>query len=424
MFFISAKRRHTLQDFESLGLPILQIQTNKNKQIKRKDKYLGANYFLSDGNNNFSGRCKIRGHGNSTWNTILTQKRPYLLKLDSPESLLGFSASRKWILMANACDRSMLRNFYAEYLTHNVWNKMRWCPRSKFIMLFVNGKCLGLYGLTEKIDIADGRVEFYGEGFIVEKDGNKSEQEFTTDSGMQFNIRQPSGISQEDFERYAAKFREMESILFSENFKSEDGYKKYFDLDSFVDWYLLSEFSKNYDSAFRNSVFMNYDFGLKRLFMGPAWDYDIAFGNTNHGSLSNLDRNQNSFSDQFEWLSMLPRFDFSKNSNAPKNAEGFLINQTAWYKRLFQDEEFVTAVKKRWQETRTKLEESFEWIYKQGEALQNAAELNDEIWHILESVNWPRANGYRSRKTYMSEVDFFVDWCEQRMAWLDEIFSN
>ena len=56
--------------------------------------------------------------------------------------------------------------------------------------------------------------------------------------------------------------------------------------------------------------------------------------------------------------------------------------------------------------------------------LDDSAKLNDSVWHIIGSANWPRAPGYRSRKNYKSEVDFLVDWCEKRFEWLDRIFME
>ena len=143
-FLLSSEREVTFESCKKLGLPILELSTNKNKEITSKEDYVKGDFTLTESSVVLTGKCKVRGHGNSTWKTTFTKKKPYLLKLDREENLLGMPAARKWILMANSCDRSMLRNFYAEHLTHNVWNKMRWNPQSKFITLFINGKYRGL----------------------------------------------------------------------------------------------------------------------------------------------------------------------------------------------------------------------------------------------------------------------------------------
>ncbi len=367
-----------------------------------------------------SGKCKIRGHGNSTWKTAFTQKKPYLLKLEKNEPLLGLASAKKWVLLADATDRSMLRNYYAEYLTHNVWNKMRWNPRSRFITLFVNGKYRGVYSLTEKVEVAENRVEFAGEGFLAEIDSHGGRPySFSVPSGEKFHIRSPKSTL-ENYEKWAEKIRSLENLLFSDGWKENGGYQKYFDLDSFVDWYLLSEYSKNYDANFYNSVFMNYDYSTEKLYMGPAWDHDIGFGNTSKDSIT---QSGNSWNAGKDW----GYFDFWKkedNSTAAKNYEGFLINQRGWYRRLFEDEDFAKAVKARWRETREKLGDSIVWLKELGVILNEAAEMNDSVWHLLGSASWPRAPGYKERKTYRSEVDFLVDWCEKRIEWLDSVFGT
>lgn len=477
----------TLEKCENLGFPILKIETEKGKEIRSKEKYIKADFSLEIPENSFllnearrqnqiqenrirenqnlviqnqpiwnvagqnenqenlnltiqnenlhyserhfaasfaerSGKCKIRGHGNSTWKTTFTQKKPYLLKLESPASLLGMKGARKWILMANACDRSMLRNYYAEYLTHNVWSKMRWNPQSRYVTLFINGKYRGLYSITEKVEVEDNRVEFKSEGFLAEIDSHSGRPySFSTDSRLRFNIRSPKS-TKENYEKWAEKLESLEKLLYSDDWNCAEGYKKYFDMDSFVDWYLLSEYSKNYDANFYNSVFMNYDYSAEKLYMGPAWDHDIGFGNTSKSSTS--PGSYGSLLSNNAWVQMFNFFDPLKNSSAAKNYEGFLINQSHWYNRMFGDDEFVSLVKKRWAETREPLKKSIEWIREQGRDLEEAAEMNDSVWHLLGSASWPRAPGYKERKTYRSEVEFLVDWCEKRIEWLDSVFME
>lgn len=454
-FRMSSENRVTLEKCEKLSFPVLKIETEKGREIKSKEKYLKADFSLDIPENSFflreaentntgsaalesgdggyayaaernggktgvkNGKCKIRGHGNSTWKTTFTQKKPYLLKLEESESLLGLAPARKWILIADATDRSMLRNYYAEYLARNVWNRMRWNPSSRFITLFVNGKYRGVYSLTEKVEVEKNRVEFSGEGFLAEIDSHAGRPySFSVPSGAKFHIRSPKSTL-ENYERWAEKIRSLENLLFSAGWKDGGGYRKYFDTGSFVDWYLLSEYSKNYDANFYNSVFMNYDYATEKLYMGPAWDHDIAFGNTSKDSIS---QSGNSWNTGRDW-GYFRSWSREDNSTAAKNHEGFLINQRGWYKRLFEDEDFAREVRERWLGTRKKLGESIVWLKAQGVLLNETAEMNDSVWHLLGSESWPRAPGYKKRKTYRSEVEFLVEWCEKRIEWLDSVFG-
>ncbi len=415
-FVFSSTNKVTREKCEALGFPILDIETDKGKAIKSKEKYVKASYSIEG----LKGKCRIRGHGNSTWFTTFTSKKPYLLKLNKPASLLGFPESQKWILLANTSDRTMLRNFYAEYLAHKVWGRMPWSPSSKFITLFINGKYIGLYGLTEKIDIVPGRIELEGEGFLAEVGYDRLFGFNTYSTGLHFGIRQPKA-KEKKYQKWAKKINSLEELLYEDNYREKDAkWKKKFDIPSFIDWYLLHEFSKNYDSPMYHSVFMFYDYGKKKLFMGPAWDHDIAFGNTQKGSTTNGFRAPRMTST--EWLQIFNFFDMGENSTAASKPEGFLINQSYWFNRMFGDEEFVENVKARWQETRDDLDKSLIWLKEQGNLLEEAALLNDSVWHIIGSSLWPRAPGYRKRRTYQSEVDYLCLWIEKRIAWLDSMF--
>ena len=59
-----------------------------------------------------------------------------------------------------------------------------------------------------------------------------------------------------------------------------NGYRRYIDIDSFVDFFILNELSNNVD-AYRLSTFIHKDISGK-LKMGPIWDFNLAFGNANY----------------------------------------------------------------------------------------------------------------------------------------------
>lgn len=111
-FIFSSINQITEQRCQALGLPILKITTSKNKNITKKDDYLSATYEMGE----YFGKCRIRGHGNTTWTTRELYKRPYLLTLDDCAPLGGLTSGKKWILMANMADKAILRNYYAEHL--------------------------------------------------------------------------------------------------------------------------------------------------------------------------------------------------------------------------------------------------------------------------------------------------------------------
>jgi len=71
-----------------------------------------------------------------------------------------------------------------------------------------------------------------------------------------------------------------ETALYGPDFKdATKGYAAFLDADSFIDYHLLVEVTKNVD-GFRFSTFFHKDRGGK-IRMGPLWDWNLSFGNCN-----------------------------------------------------------------------------------------------------------------------------------------------
>ncbi len=377
-------------DYKKLGLPVLNVNTY-GKMINSKENFLDGLYTLTDGDMHWEGSCKIRGRGNSTWKTIDTSKKPYLLKLDEEEPLLGMASARRWVLKSSATDKSFLRDEYAFYLAHEVWNRFAWTPRQKFVTLVLNGKYAGLYGIQEKVEVAPGRVGIDPAqgGILLKIDEHRDEAySFTSKHWVIFNIIEPEGTvyGEEDFRMMERFVNEREKYLFGENGQGAD-WTRYFDLDSLVDWYLVNEFTKNHDSRFQSSCFAYYDRTTDKFYMGPVWDFDLSSGNTD-----------------------------AAGCNKP---DGYITDQAFWYERLLQDELFMNALRQRWKTTREKLAESIELIQGWADGLADAATLNDRVWKSFGHRQWPNPSGWRDRKSYQAEIDYMTDYLRARLEWLD-----
>ena len=391
--------RVSVEDYERLGLPVLNVNTYGRK-INSKENYLDAVYTLDAEGMHWGGGCKIRGRGNSTWKTIDTSKKPYLLKLDEAEALLGMGTARRWVLKASATDKSFLRDEYAFFLARSIWNRFAWTPRQRIVTLLINGKYAGLYGLQEKIEVGPERVDIEpADGSILFKiDEHRNEQfSFTSSHGVLFNIVDTDGVaySWDEFFPIERFVNERERWLYGEQEEQaeqqEQGTGKnwtdYFDLDSFVDWYLVNEFTKNHDSRFQASCFISYDGKQDKFFMGPVWDFDLSSGNTDAALCSKSD--------------------------------GYITAQAFWYERLLQDELFMTALRSRWTATKDELAASIDGIQAWADELEDAAVLNDRVWKSFGHRQWPNPSGWRNRKRYQDEIDYMVSYLRARLAWLE-----
>ena len=397
LFALSAQTQQTVASYQKLGLPVLHIVTENGKAIKSKEKYLDATCTLIDHDTTVSLSGKIRGRGNSTWNTFDRSKKSYLLTLPEAQPLLDLPAAQKWTLLANIVDKTSLRNVYAYHLGKTVWNRFAWVPQTRFVFVTVNNTFAGLYALTEKVEVAPNHVAITPpQSFLAEVSTiHKEPWDFVTRQNISFTIDKIAG--REDSAAYApyqAYIQQVEDVLFSDTFADPTrGWRAYLDADSWVDWYLVSEFSRNNDSKFLNSCYMYYDDTQKKLFMGPLWDYDIAFGNISYNDCDKTD--------------------------------GWHTKRYDWYKRLFEDPAFVALVQERWNERRGALEQSFDWLSAKAEQLTPAAEINDIVWRTFGRRQWPNAPGYRQRKTYQAEIAYMRAWLTARTAWIDKTgFAN
>ena len=167
-----------------------------------------------------------------------------------------------------------------------------------------------------------------------------------------------------------------------------EGYAEYIDIDSFVDWYLISEITKNVDSKSFSSMFLNVMPGEK-IKMGPLWDFDLSFGNVDYAD--------------------------------SRYAEGWWVKYHPWYERLFEYPGFVDRVKERFAFFRANQGVILDKIDTYAEQLQWAQQENDSKWQTLGMYVWPNPVYF---DTYQEEVDHLKAWYTNRMNWLDEAIDG
>ena len=119
---------------------------------------------------------------------------------------------------------------------------------------------------------------------------------------------------------------QFEDALNKDNFQDPfNGYRRFIDVDSFVDFFILNELSNNVD-AYRLSTFIHKDISGK-LKMGPIWDFNLAFGNANYCNGDAVDK----------WM-----FKFNDY------CQGDLWKVPFWWKRLLEDDFFKAKIITRW----------------------------------------------------------------------------
>ena len=403
------------------GLPVLYLDTEIETELITKESYThGIMKIISEEYGDFEYTFSkekegIKGRGNSSW---AFPKKGYNIKFDKKQTLFNLPKSKKWCIVANYRDKTLIRNNLSSVLGTKVFNS-EWNASFIYVDLVMNGEYMGNYIFCEKITLDENRVDIqdisdYGKskysdinqdgtvdlndgGFILEVDVRKdADFYFTSTQGVVFTLKDPDEVSMEIQDHIQNIVQQTEDILYGENFKDENlGWKKYLDIDSFIDWFLVNEFSKYHDSSFQTSVYLFYDPNDGKIHMGPNWDFDLGFGN-------------------------------SGDYYTDYKYDGWLIKNAKWISRLFEDELFVQNVKQRWNEKK------FELFYYMNTSVWNlyndiqiSANYNFLRWNILgTNIDNYSPPGYENRTSYQSEVDYLIDWCNKRYQWLDTAIND
>jgi hypothetical protein len=349
-------------------LPIVYLTTPEHAAISSKTEYIAQSTFVlantEDGKNDLivSEGMNIKGRGNSTWGY---PKKPYAIKFDEKQSVLGLPKDKSWVLLANWMDRTVMRNAVAFAIAKKT-KALKWTPNGEFVDVVLNGKFIGNYYLCEKIKISKNRVniteidntkqvitegdELTG-GYLVELDTYYDEDfKFRTSKDLPVNFKSPDeNVPQEQIDYLKGYFDNLESILYSDNFPTETGnYEDLIDVDSFIDWWFVHELTQNAEPTHPKSSYMHKD-RLGKLVAGPAWDFD--------------------------W------------GTFRQNVTSFVDKGTIYYGALFKDPAFVARVKEKWAESRPDFESVLDFIDSEYEYIRPSAEYNCTLWPISQTTN-------------------------------------
>ena len=419
--------------FETSNLPFIFVNTNgktiiANTKIMADMKVLNS---ISEVNNvndtvfEYNGKVGIEIRGNSSSGF---PKKSYTVetRLDDTTSLnvklLGLSKENDWVFHGPYPDKTLMRNV----LAYNLGNKTgRWSPKTHFFELFINGTYSGVYALVEKIkndknrlNLADlNPIDTIGDGltggYILKLDRPES----TDLEGRDYWIspyRAPTTLQQREYflhvdpdgddikpvqhnyiKNYITGF---ENALYSDNYMDRTlGYYNYVDLISFVDYYIITELSRNLD-GYRISTFLYKDKDSKggKITMGPFWDYDISFGNANFFSAGNTSG----------WV-------VDGMGNGDSYAMPF------WWKKFRLDPIFNSYLKRRWNEHKANfINPTYlnALIDSCANDLRTAQKRNFQTWNILNTYVWP--NNYVGG-TYANELTYLKNWLNDRIIWMD-----
>jgi len=419
--------------FTSSNLPIIVINTHgqtipDDPKITADmgiiDNGPGQRNNLTDPFNAYNSKIgiEIRGHSSQMF-----EKKQYGIETrdslgnDIKVSLLGLPEESDWVLNASYIDKTFLRNVITYKLSNDLG---RYASRTRYCEVIINGNYFGLYILQEKIKRDKNRVnikkmsatDITGDaitgGYIVKIDRVDPGDKYWTSAypAMYQSTKAPVTyvheypkaadivLAQQNYiKNYINTF---ETIMYSAFYRDPfAGYYSLIDVDSFVDYYLINEFTKNTD-AYRLSAFLykNRDSEGGKLVMGPVWDYDICFG------LADYD-------DGFK----------PEGWQAYKHYDG-LWSSPFWTTNLMIDPVFKNKLAKRWNEVKNKtfsISSLTSFMEENILLTAEARERNFTKWKDLFNpavYTWPNQNRFSN---YEDEINYLKTWISQRTAWLN-----
>jgi len=424
------------QSFTSSNLPIISIDTHGNSieddfkisaDMGIIDNGVGQTNTLTDPFNGYNGRIGIELRGSSSQSF---PKKPYGIELQDNAGagisapLLGMPEEEDWVLNATYNDKSLMRDMLAYKLGRDLG---RYAPRTRYCEVVINGEYQGIYILIEKVKRDKNRVdisklevtETSGDdltgGYILKID------KFTGNSepGFKSFISPPYSVGhtiyfQNEYPKYSDLafeqdtymlnfMRDFEEVLNGSTYTDPvHGYRKYINDDSFVDYLIINELSKNVD-GYRLSTFMHKDKDSKggKLTMGPIWDYNLGFGNA-------------------DYCEGGPTYGWMYNFNVVCGEDGFQV--PFWWSRLLTDPAFRHKLNTRWTTLRqTKLKT--ETIHAYMDSIVNvldvgARQRNFERWPVFHMYVWPNYQ-WEQQTTYPLAVSWMKNWISDRAAWID-----
>ena len=376
------------------NIPVVRIKTDGGAGIYNKEDYVKGSITIEDPEKmyseatSFSGRMGIRGRGNSTWGW---PKKPWKVKLDAKASLLGMPADKEWALLANYADRTLIRNMVAMKISEICG--FSWTPRMRSVEVYLNGAYQGVYTLCEHKKVSKDRVNIDKDrDFYFEIEESLDEKTvWRTSMGVPMMFSEPEIPTSEQFAQARKLFDDFEAALYSSD---TDAYEDYVDVDSFINYYIIQELTKNVDGNFRKSSFLTKEEGRK-IEMYHVWDFDLTLGNCGYYGWD-VGNGPENF-----WIK-----DFASDCTPGDN----------WVNLMMRDPDFVIRLQDRWSGLMPELERIPDFIDEQVLILDKAVKRNFQLWNIWDWVDWVKMPSLGS---YEKEVSYLKEFYSDRLEWLD-----
>ena len=431
------------------GLPIVRITTPSPRsmdQFRRDTWSIGAINMRvenADGTVDYEGTISLKGRGNGTWTE--SNKKPFAIKLDEKAKILGMHKQKRWCLLANYKDRTLLRNDAALWISRHT--DMPYTVDGRFVELVWNGEHMGNYYLCEQIRIDNNRVDIAepklndpaNGGMLILIDDfldysssdryDKSPLVGFRSTGAENRYDLPYILKDPDEDengnlltsssptyKYLFNYvKEMEDAIYGlKNNPDNTNVKKYLDYDRAIDYVLIQEITMNHDSYNTwpnhgpHSAYLYKD-SCGLLCYGPVWDFDYhTFTLYNDASYSSPSSSENNRLYQWELLKM-------DNKSGYKYYFADLVKY---------DSEFKARLLERWNKYKYTWRDEFPaYIDQMAEYIRVSESYNDTRWAENKNLTNYRQNGDYNL-TFQQAVNAMKTAFQKRWEWMDQNLPN
>lgn len=349
--------------------------------------------------------ARVRVRGNSSRHFIkLGYSLNFVDETDAnvSHSVMGMDPHHEWVLHGPILDKTLIRN----YVWYNVAGEvMDYAPNVRFCEAFINGEYMGLYLMVESVTAGDNdsrlqlsinRKNNTFTGYCLRVDDGSNEIKdlntfsmytYQTEGVVDSVYPGTSNLTPEMKARIQKDFSAFERILYSGDYNDPRyGYEAYIDVDSFVDYFILNEFSSNYDAGARSTYIYKEVGGPYKL---CVWDFNSALDNYQEQAV---------------------------------DPEMFLLQNRVWFNALIQDGRFTERVIQRYRELReTYLSEEYlnQYIDETIAYLGDAIDRNNERWD--EDFDYDLLSPpERNPDSYEEAVQDMKQYIHVRGEWMDE----
>ena len=373
------------RDKDIEAFPSVHITTDNNvgNSLNKNMGYVSATITVGEGINE-DGKIKVRGNS-----TAVASKKPYTIKFSQKQDVFGMGSAKKWVLLANCFDPTLMRNYLAFSMAYIL--QLDYTPEVQYVDLYLDDVYKGNYLLTEAVEVDSERIDIDSTrgDFLIEYEMERYESGVTYIRTPIYNYRfimhEPEILTDKQRSEIMSKLSEIETAMESCDFRQV---VKYVDVDSFVDFYILNEFMKPVDINY-SSVYFYYKKG--KLYAGPVWDYDLSSGNAS-----------------------VKMYESSVSSY-----EG-IFAQVHWLGKMAQYDEFMQLVKYRYNDLQSYIKD----LYLENGFLDRTYDTyNDSFERNFSDAGWNVAKLYSvymrtPDSTYTENFEYLREWIKKRNEWI------